>query len=135
MVPECWPGTPARDDSSIPLGIDDIHQRVNRLGLKAPQKITSGGGIRNSLCSQNIEVGFVVATQLQVVQGLASGQEVVGEIEDVVGFKVGNVPLEEVELGVEGLGQPETLHEQLHGPQARPVQPFALGGNVIVDVL
>ena len=44
-----------------PLGIDDIHQRVNTFRLEASQKITSGGGIGNPLRSQNIEVGFVVA--------------------------------------------------------------------------
>ena len=88
-----------------------------------------------ALCPQDIEVGFVVAEQLQVVEGLAAQQEVVSQVEDVVGFKVRDVPLEEMHPAVEGVGQTQLLHQQLQGPQASAAQPLGLVGDLEMDVL
>ena len=55
--------------------------------------------------AQDVEIGLVVAEPFEVLDAGASGQEVVGEVEDVVGFKVGNVSFEQVDLGIESVGQ------------------------------
>src|SRR5205085_9157739 len=103
--------------------------------LEPAQEVASGGRVGDALRPQQVEVSFVVAQQFQVVDGSAPGQQVEGEVEDVVGFKVRDVPLEEMESAVEGSGQPQALDQQVKGPQASAVDAFGLGGHVVVDVL
>src|SRR3954453_8151979 len=94
--------------------------------LNPAQEVTSGGRVGDALRPQDVEVGFVVAQQLQVVDGSAPGQQVEREVEDVVGFKVRDVSLEEMEPGVEGVGQPQALPQQVQNPQASAVEAFGL---------
>src|SRR5204862_6801575 len=89
----------------------------------------------DAFSAQDIEVGLVAAQQLQIVDGLASGQEVVGQVEDVVGLEVGDVPLPEMEFGVEGLGQAQPLDQQENRCQASAVQSLALVGAIEVEVV
>src|SRR5262249_39794765 len=79
--------------------------------------------------AEGVEVGLVVAEPFEVVERLAAGEEVVGEVEDVVGLEVGDVALEEADAGVEGVGELEALGEELEEAQAGTAEaPGPLGG-------
>jgi len=52
------------------------------------------------------------------LQALAAGQEVVGEVEDVVGLEVSQVAFEQVQVAVDGAGQAELLHQEVEGTEA-----------------
>src|ERR1700751_6058345 len=108
------------------FAIEHVHQGINVCSPEAPQKIASGGGIGDTLCAQDIEVGFVVAEQFQVIDGFVSDQEVVCQIEDMVGFKIGHVSFEQMQVVVDRLGQTELLDQQKKGSQASAAQPFGL---------
>ncbi len=45
-------------------------------------------------------------------------QCVVGDVENVIGFVIGQMDLEEVQTLVDGLGQPELVGEHVDGPDA-----------------
>jgi len=118
-----------------PLLVDNALQRVDVGGVEAAQEIPGGGGIGDALGTQDIEIGFVVAEQLQVLQAGAAGQEVVGEVEDVVGLEVRHVPLEQVQVAVNGIGQVQLPHQQVQGADAAAVQPLRLVADLVVDVV
>jgi hypothetical protein len=44
------------------------------------------------------------------------------------------MPLEQVQVAVDGIGQPETLHEQVAGAQATAVQAACLVADFVVDI-
>src|SRR5262249_52907477 len=92
------------------------------------------GRVGDALGPQGVEVGLVGAQPLEVLEVLAAGHEVVRQAEDVVGLEVGQVPLEQVQVAVEGVGQAEALHEELAGAEAAGVQAAGLVAEVVVDV-
>jgi len=53
----------------------------------------------------------------------------------VVGFKIGNVPLEEMEMVVQRSSQTQTLHQQEKSSQTATMQSVDLVGEIIMDVL
>ena len=73
--------------------------RSHDVGLgEAAAEVAGGGGVGDAFGAQGVEIDLVVAPQFEVLEPLAAGQEVEGDVQDVVGFVVGQVPLEEVEV-------------------------------------
>jgi hypothetical protein len=68
------------------FAVKSVHKGLDVRGLEAAQEIASGGRIGDALRAQDVEVGFVVAEQFEVIDGFAADQEIVGEVEDMVGL-------------------------------------------------
>src|SRR5262249_45501291 len=64
----------------------------------------------------------------------ATRQEVVSEVQHVVGLEVRHVPLEQVQVAVDGIGQAQLLHQQVDGADTAAVQPLGLVTDLVVDV-
>jgi hypothetical protein len=77
---------------------------------------------------------LILAEQFQVQEAGAAGQDVVGEVEHVVGLMKGEVALEQMEVGVEGIGQAQALDQQPTGAQATEAAATHLVGDVVVEV-
>ena len=58
-----------------------------------------GSGIRFG--SQGVEIDLVVAPQFEVFDPLAAGEDVEGDVQDVVGFVVGKMHLEQMKIAVD----------------------------------
>ncbi len=61
---------------------------MDLLGIKTSAKITFRSGVRNANSAQGIQIGLVVSQTLDIFQALSLAEEVVGDIEYVVGFIV-----------------------------------------------
>ena len=85
--------------------------------------------------AEDVEVVLLVAEAFEVLEVLATDQEVVGEVEDVVGLEIGEVAFEEVQPGIEGLSQPQALDQLLADAESGAVESVGLVGQVVVDVL
>ena len=72
-----------------PLLVDDALELVDVGGAEAAQEVASGGRVGDALGAEGVEVVLVGAEQFEVLQALAAGQDVIGEVEDVVGLEVG----------------------------------------------
>ena len=91
----CWAQTRSRDS------IDGVHQGED-IGLgEAAAEVAGGGGVGDALGAQGIEVDLVVAPQFEVFDPLAAGEDVEGDVQDMVGFVIGQMPLEEMEVAVD----------------------------------
>ena len=95
----CWAQTRSRDS------IDGVHQGED-VGLgEAAAEVAGGGRVGDALGPEGIEVDLVVAAQLEVLEAAAAGEEVEGDVQDVVGFVIGEVALEQVEVAVDVLDE------------------------------
>ena len=87
-----------------------------------------GSGIRTA--PEGVEIDLVVAEQLEVLDAPAAGEDVEGDVQDVVGLVIGEVPLEQVEAVVDGGDQPGAAGDQEHGADAAGGQALGALGPV-----
>src|SRR5690242_12999757 len=86
----CWAQARSRASSKTSIS------RSTSASVKRRQKSPAvvGSGMRSA--PEGVEIDLVVAPDLEVLQALSTGQEVIGDVQDVVALVVGLVPLEEV---------------------------------------
>jgi hypothetical protein len=84
---------------------------------------------------ENVEEVFLVAEAFEILKVLAADQEVVGEVEDMVGLEIGEVAFEEVQLGVDGGRESEALNQLLTDAEPGAGKSLDLVGEIVVDVL
>src|SRR6478752_895948 len=84
--------------------IDGFHELQNRVLIKASCKISTGGRIRDPLCSQTIQERFIIATQLDILQPLTLEQGIVSEVQHVITLVIGQMPLEQLQPAIDFLG-------------------------------
>ena len=70
---------------------------------KRRQKSPAVVGIGNAASPQGVEIRLVAAQQFQVLQTRSSGQQVVGDVEHVIGVVVGQMDLQQPEALVDRL--------------------------------
>ena len=117
-----------------PRLIDRVHQGED-IGLgEAAAEVPGGGRVRDAFGPQGVEVDLIVAPQLEVLDAAAAGEEIEGDVQDVVGFVVGQVPLEEVEVAVDLLDQPDLLSQEEEGADAAGTEAAAATGVFVVDI-
>ena len=66
----------------------DVHQGHDIDFTETAAEVAGRGRVGNSFGSQGIEVDLVVASQFEVLDSLAAGEDVEGNVQDVVGFVV-----------------------------------------------
>ena len=64
--------------------VEGVHQLLD-IGLgEAAAEVPGGGRVGDASGPEGVEVDLVVAADLEVLQAAAAGQEVVGDVQDVV---------------------------------------------------
>jgi hypothetical protein len=69
-----------------------------------------------------------------MLQPAAAGQQVVGDIQDVVALVIGQVPLEQVEAPVDVIDQAELPGQEMDGPDASGCDGPGPLGDLVVDI-
>ena len=114
--------------------VEDVEQRVDILGPEASAEIAGRGRIGNARGSEGVEEDFVLATQFEILQTGAVAQRVVGEVEDMIGFVVGKMELEQMEPFVDGLDESAASGQEVNGPDAAVGDAAIAEGELVVDV-
>jgi len=96
--------------------IEVVHQLLGIALGEAAAEVAGGGGTGDAFGSRGIEEDLVITSDLDVLQALATGQEVVGDVQDVVALVVGLVPLQEVEVPIDVVDQSELPGQEVDGP-------------------
>src|SRR5438477_2819985 len=55
-------------------------------------------------------------------------------VQHVVGLEVRHVPLEQVQVAVDGIGQVQLLHQEVDGAEAATMQPLRLVPHLVMEV-
>ena len=114
--------------------VEDVHQLLD-VGLgEAAAEVPGGGGVGDALGPEGVEVDLVVAPDFEVLEAAAAGQEVVGDVQDVVALVIRQVPLEQVEALVDVANQPELAGQEVDGPDAAGGDAPDLLGDLVVDI-
>src|SRR5271157_2443185 len=122
------------DQTPQPRFINGIHQ-VQDLGLmETAAEVPGGSGVRDALGAYGIEIDLVVAPQFDVLDPFATRHDVERDIQDVVGFVVGQMPLEDVDLGVDVADQPGPLSQHEHCTNTPSTEALDTISQFIVDV-
>jgi hypothetical protein len=114
--------------------VDDVEQGIDMLAAEAAAEVASGRGIGDAPGAQGVEKVLVVAAEFDVLQAGPVAQGVVGDVEDMVGFVVRQVDLEEFEFVVEGVDEAELSDEGVHGADATVGDTTDASGSLVVDV-
>ena len=114
--------------------IEDVHQGHD-IGLgETAAEVPGRGRVGNSFGSQGVEVDLVIASQFEVLDPLAAGEDVEGDIQDVVGFVIRKVPLEQLKIAVDLLDELDSLGHQNDGADAARAETPDTVGVFVVDI-
>jgi hypothetical protein len=114
--------------------IASVHQ-CNDIGLgETAAKVPGRGRVGNSFGTQGVEVDLVIAPQFEVFDSLAAGENIEGDIQDVVGFVVRKVPLEQMKVAVDLLDELDSLDHLKNGADAAGAEPPDAIGIFVVDI-
>ena len=75
-----------------------------------------------------------MAPPFEVLDALAAGQDIEGDVEHMVGFVVRPMPLEQMESAVDFLDELDLLSHQKDGADAAGTEPAGATGRLVVDV-
>src|ERR1044071_267183 len=114
--------------------VEDVLERVDRCFAEASAKVAGGGGIGNALGVEGIEEVDVVAAQLDVLQTSAIAQRVEGDVENVIGFIIGQMNLEEMESAIDGVDEADAACQEVKGADAAMADGVGALGDFVVDV-
>jgi hypothetical protein len=94
--------------------IDRLLQEINLLsGLKAAAEVSGGGGIGETVGPERVEIGGIAAQGLDVFDAGTASKDVEGDVEDMVGFVIGLVLFEDVDVGVDMAFESESFAEAM----------------------
>jgi hypothetical protein len=114
--------------------IDCVHQRDDIMLGEPATEVPLCGWVGETLSAQGIEIDRVVASQLDVFNRLPTGHDVEDHVQDVVGFMIGTMALEEMEVVVDIGDQADSARQQQHGTDSPGIEPLDAIGEFIVDV-
>ena len=117
-----------------PRLIDGVHQGHDIMLGEAAAEIPGGGGVGDPHGAQGVEIDLVVAPQLEVFDPFAAGQDIVGDVQDMVGFVIRQMPFEEMEIAVDIADQPGPASQQVHGTDATRTEALDTIGQLVMDV-
>jgi hypothetical protein len=115
--------------------IDGVHQGHD-VGLgEAAAEVPFGGGVGEPLGVQGVEVNLVVASEFEVFDAFAAGEDIEGDVQDMVGFVIGEMPLEDMEVVVDVADQTSPARQEEHGADAARGEALNAIGEFVVDVV
>ena len=95
--------------------VDRPHQGGDVIGAKPAAEVPGGGRVRDQVRAEGVHVRGVMPQPLDVLQPGPAAGHVVGQVQHVVGLVIRQVHLQQLQVGVDRLGQPEPGHQPMHG--------------------
>ena len=93
--------------------VDALHHHPQLLPGETSTEVTSGCGIGDASRSDGIEIGFIIAAMLDVIDTGSPGEQVQRDVEDMVRFVVGTMHLEDVGGTIDRTAKSDGI-DQLH---------------------
>ena len=114
--------------------VEGVDQRLDVAVGEAPTEVAGGGRVGDATRAQGIEKVFVGAAEFDVLQTGAVAEGVVGEVEDVVGFVVGEVDFEQVEVAIDVVDESDASGQEMDGTDAAADESIGFVRDFVVDV-
>ena len=117
-----------------PRVVEGVDQRFDVAVREASAEVAGRGRVGDATGAQGIQKVLVVTAQFDVLQTGALAQGVVGEVEHVVGFVVGQVQLEQLQVSIDGVDQADAPGQQMDGPDAAAGDGPGFGRHLVMNV-
>jgi hypothetical protein len=114
--------------------VDEVLQKSDGRLVEAAAEVARGGGIREPTSTQSIEENLVLAAVLQILQTGAVAEDVVREREDVIGFVVREMELEQMQTVVNGINETHLPRQGMHGTDPAGGQATGSVSDLIVNI-
>ena len=114
--------------------IEDVHQSLDVGWYEAPTEITLGGGIGNALGAKGVEIDLVVAPKFNVFHPLAAGDDVEGDVQDMIGFVIRQMSFEKVKVTIDTVDQANRSSQRENDADTAGTEPFDAIGVFVVDI-
>ena len=101
--------------------------------MEATTEVPGGRRVGDRSCPERVEERGIVATDLEVVEDEPTTHRVVGDVQDVVHLAVRTPPLQNRQLRVEGLDEPDLRRELVHGADTATRDRMAALRDLVVD--
>ena len=111
-----------------------IEQRAHVVGREASTEVARGGRIGNPACAEGIEKDCIIAAQFEILQTGAITQRVVSDVEDVIGFMVGQVDEKDMQAAIDGVDEAELSGQAMDRADAAVVDTVDAPGNLIMNI-
>jgi hypothetical protein len=98
--------------------VDRVEQRFDIWDGEASTEVARCGGIGNAASIEGVEVIFVVAEAVDVLQTSAAAQGVEGDVENVIGFVIGLMEFEQMQPLIDFLREAEPLRHSMQSADA-----------------
>ena len=109
--------------------------RVHDVSLtEAAAEVSGSGGVGDTLGAEGVEIDLVVTPQFDVFDPLAPGQDVERDVQDMVGFVIRQMSLEDVDHSVDRADQSGLAGQQEHGADAAGAESLDTIGQLVMDV-
>ena len=110
------------------------HEGVDLFAIEASAEVPRRRRIGDAASADRVQVHCIVPQQLQVLEPSAAGEVVVRDVQDVIGLVVRPIHLQHIESLIDGLGEPESLGQQLHRTDAATGDRPRSVGKLVVNV-
>jgi hypothetical protein len=114
--------------------INCVHQSDDIGFGEAAAEISLRGRVGKALGAQGIEINFIVASQLDVLDSLSASHDIECDIQDVVGLMIGPVLPQDVEVVVDVADQANPPRKQQHRTDSSGIEALNPIGELVVDV-
>ena len=114
--------------------VDGIHEIQHITPEEPATEVARGGGIGDSLGIQGVEISLVISEPLQMLELGAAGQDVQGDVQDMVGLVVGAMAFEQMQVMIDVSNQSGPACQQEHGTDAAWAQSLDPITQFVVDV-
>ena len=98
--------------------VEDVHELLDICLREASAEVASRRGIRDGPRTECAQERDVVASQLDVIQHLATAEQVVRDVENVVGLAVGPVTIQDLQPAIDGARQTDRVRELMDDTDA-----------------
>ena len=104
--------------------VDGIHEIQDVTPAEPTTEVARGGGVGDSLCIQGVEISLVVAEPFDMLKLGAAGQDVQGDVQDMVGLVVGAMVFEQMQVVIDVSDQSSPACQQEHAPMPPGPNPW-----------
>jgi len=117
--------------------VDGVHELLDVGRGEPPAEVARRGGVVNARGADGVEVVLLVAESRCIPMYIGTrpaAEDVVCEVEDVIGLVVRQVELEQMDVVVQRLDQPDLPGQQMHRPDAAAAYPPRPVGHLVMNV-
>jgi len=102
-------------------------------GYESPTEVSGSRGIRNAFSTEGIQISLIVPSQFEMLKTRAASKQVVGNVEHMIGFTVGQMHLEDRTNAIDAFSETQLFDHLLNDTQPTGIRSLHSIGQFILN--